>query len=357
MSDMTDDGMKRRFPWARAGFDIEGWVGAGACLIVGFLLGLIWSGLFFIGLVGAVVILAATRRARPVAPQDDGAVVSPVDGILHAVSFTEPPPELGMGNAAVMCVRIASPPWSSNPIQSPVTGNVSAAHHHAGRQGQVFAVDPDDDGLEWSCVAVESGGWTVGLKAIVGAFGPRMELDVEVGDVVRMGRPIGKRRLGGWCDVWLPAGVTLNVLPGQTLVGGETILSFVSTDTDRSAQTPQPPAESVSLETVGEVIAADAAGQAAPVSDRAGTPLDKPVERSVDKPVKRPVEKPVDAAEPQQQTETDPAGTSAASATGSAEPHQPGIPADEETLDEETAALFARLRREVGARGQEDGED
>ena len=39
-----------------------------------------------------------------------------------------------------------------------------------------------------------------------------------------MGRNIGTMRLGGWYDFYLPEGVTAKVIPGQTLIGSETVL-------------------------------------------------------------------------------------------------------------------------------------
>ena len=45
------------------------------------------------------------------------------------------------------------------------------------------------------------------------------------GDVVRLGRSFGTRRLGGWCEVYLPADIRTHVWAGQTLTGGETVIA------------------------------------------------------------------------------------------------------------------------------------
>jgi phosphatidylserine decarboxylase len=87
-----------------------------------------------------------------------------------------------------------------------------------------MAFRPDDEGLTRAYVSFESAGEQAGLALSTGGFGPRIELDVETGDVVRLGRAFGTRRLGGWCDLYLPASLNILVWPGQTLIGGETVI-------------------------------------------------------------------------------------------------------------------------------------
>ncbi|MEL7113008.1 MAG: hypothetical protein AAGK93_08740, partial [Pseudomonadota bacterium] len=54
--------------------------------------------------------------------------------------------------------------------------------------------------------------------------GPRLEVDKEAGDAVRLGRAIGTLRLGGWYDLYLPADIEVAPVVGQTLIGSETVL-------------------------------------------------------------------------------------------------------------------------------------
>jgi len=53
----------------------------------------------------------------------------------------------------------------------------------------------------------------------------------ETGDPVRAGRVVGKRRLGGWCDVYLDADARVLVRAGQTLIGAETMICRLVRDT------------------------------------------------------------------------------------------------------------------------------
>ena len=73
---MSDEDFSRKsFPWMRAGFDLEGYVGALAAWLVGILMGIVWGPLFWLGFFAAIVILFATDQRviaaapfKPVAP-------------------------------------------------------------------------------------------------------------------------------------------------------------------------------------------------------------------------------------------------------------------------------------------------
>ena len=46
-----------------------------------------------------------------------------------------------------------------------------------------------------------------------------------MGDQLNVGQQYGIIRFGSRVDVWLPATTTVQVLPGQTMIAGETILA------------------------------------------------------------------------------------------------------------------------------------
>lgn len=241
MADSDTDGVNTGRPaWARGGFDIEGWVAAVAAIVVGFLLGSLWSPLFIFGGVGAVIALAATRYARRTPPDEADVVLSPVDGVVHSIEATAVPQDLRLRADTALRIRISSSPASTNLVYAPVTGSVESLVHAPGNQTKVLASDPDDPELECASVTIKSGEVELGLAVIVGAFGPRLEMSVEAGDNVRSGRACGKRRLGGWCDIYLPVGTRTRVWPGQTLVGAETVLADLVAKDGFEAVTDEP---------------------------------------------------------------------------------------------------------------------
>ncbi len=250
--------------WRRGGFDLEGVLGALAALCMGALLGLVWSLLFWLGLAAAVVVLLATRRVDRTPSDAADLVLAPCDGVVAAVDHgATPPSELRIeGGAPVVRVRIASSPASPNPIWAPITGAVDAVIAEEGAPSTPIARRADADGLARRFLTFTGGGRTVGLGFAAGGLGPRFDLFVEPGDAVRAGRKIGVRRLGGWCDIYLPADAGDLPAPGRTLVGAETAVARLGA---------APPAKSTD---------APAAAAAAKPAKRRRKPSDETVEEA-----------------------------------------------------------------------------
>jgi len=113
---------------------------------------------------------------------------------------------------------------ATNPIYAVMNGEVTSVILEEPDTSVILASEPDIPGLATAHIAFESLGERVGCTVATGGFGPRLEIFSEIGDPVRAGRVVGKRRLGGWCDVYLDADARVLVRAGQTLIGGETML-------------------------------------------------------------------------------------------------------------------------------------
>lgn len=231
------DFSRERFPWLRGGFDLEGYVGALAALLVGILLGYVFSILFWLGFIAAVVILFATRTAERTPPEAAGLIVAPTDGIVVSVNGAAPPDELRLEGAEWTRVRVSIGPTQTNGIHAPMDGAIDHIIREIGDPAAFAAMKPDRPGLAVAFVSLQSGDRAVGMRFATGGLGPRLEIDAEAGDAVRLGRNIGTLRLGGWCDLYLPASVTVLPSPGQTLIGSETILGHF----DEAAKTAPAP--------------------------------------------------------------------------------------------------------------------
>lgn len=255
MTDHDTDLSQERLPWLRSGFALEGWVGALAAWLVGILLAIIWSPLFWIGFVGAILVLMATRTVRRAPPRDVDVIVSPVDGVVVSINSAAPPQELKLEGESWTRLRISSGPTSPVGVCAPIDGAVDHVVTELGDPAAFAATAPDRPGLSAAFVAFTSGSRAIGLKLATGGLGPRLEINSEPGDGVRVGRQIGLQRLGGWCDVYLPANTAIRAWPGQTLIAAETVLAKF-TDTPSGTAAEKPAAESVKSE---ESITAPAA--------------------------------------------------------------------------------------------------
>lgn len=238
MSDNSDFTLKR-FPWLRSGFDLEGYVGALAAWLVGLLLGALWSPLFWIGFIGAIVILFATRTAERTPPKSTDVLVTPVDGIVVDVARAIPPAELRLAGGDWTRVRISVGPTKTNGIYAPIDGELDHIILENGDPAAFAAMSVDRPGLAVAYVSLESGERATGMRLATGGLGPRLEVRAEAGDAVRLGRNIGTMRLGGWCEVYVPADVEIDVIEGQTLIGSETVLARFEERVSRTVFTPR----------------------------------------------------------------------------------------------------------------------
>lgn len=221
----TGDLSDKRFPWARSGFDLEGYVGALAAWLVGILLGILWSPLFWIGFIGAVIILFATRTAERTTPALNDGIVAPCDGIVVSVGGAAAPDELRLEGAGWTRVRISAGPMATNGVYASMAGEVDHIIRETGDPAAFYAAKPDKPGLAVAYVSFASGQQSSGYRLATGGLGPRLEIASEAGDAVRMGRNIGTMRLGGWCDLYVPNEANVEVVPGQSLIGAETVIA------------------------------------------------------------------------------------------------------------------------------------
>jgi phosphatidylserine decarboxylase len=221
---MTDEPDRRPMPWLTIGFDWEGLVAAGGSFLIALLLGWLWAPLFWFGFAAMVIALLGARWSHREPPDFVDGILAPCDGVVVSVMEGEAPFDIRLDQSHVTRVRIASAPTCTNKLYSPINGGLAALNIEPGDPAVPFATRPDEAGLASASLIFESQGEQVGVRFMTGGLGPRLEFDIAEGDVVRLGRVFGTRRLGGWCDLYLPAHAGALVWPGQTLVGGETVL-------------------------------------------------------------------------------------------------------------------------------------
>lgn len=222
---MSDEDFNRKsFPWMRAGFDLEGYVGALAAWLVGILMGIVWAPLFWLGFFAAIVILFATRTAERTSPEGEGLITAPTDGLVVSVGGATPPDELRLRGGDWTRVRISVGPTKTNGIHAPMDGAIDHVILETGDPAAFAAMKPDRPGLAVAYVSLESGARGIGMRFATGGLGPRLEIANESGDAVRLGRNIGTLRLGGWCDLYVPGNVQVLPRVGQTLICAETVV-------------------------------------------------------------------------------------------------------------------------------------
>lgn len=307
---MSEDFERQSLPWMSTGFDWEAVAAAAGAFLAALLLGWIWAPLFWIGFAAMVIALAAGRWARRTPPDLAYGVVAPCDGVVVSVGYGDAPAALRLKGESLVRVRIASSPVSTNKLYAPMAGGVEIVSLQQGEPGQPIASRPDEEGLTRAFITFDSQGEQAGVVLTTGGLGPRIELAVDHGDVVRLGRSFGTRRLGGWCDIFLPADIRTHVWAGQTLIGGETVIAHFRSSVAEDVE---------DADVVYSGAAAQAAKEATAVAGTDSAPADETANEALDELIED------DYPEP-----------------------------DEVSAPEDPAAIFARLREAARKHGEGD---
>ncbi|WP_084418749.1 phosphatidylserine decarboxylase [Henriciella litoralis] len=307
----------KTFPWRQSGFDLEGVVGFLLGWLLALLLGTIWSPLFWLAFVPGVMFLFATRTAERVTPDDPDVMVAPCDGVVVSIEEVDPPEEIKFAESSHR-IRISTSPFSANNIHAPVGGLIDAIFEKEGEAKAVAALNPDDEDLSQLFMTLAGEHSRVGIKVITGGLGPRLDVKSDAGDRVTAGKTIAIRRLGGWCDVFVPSDAAGSILvePGRTLIGGETFLWSIVSSASESLNAPDDTADSdpVAVSPAPEVIPAEVVEEDVPEAPLLPSKTDA----------------------------TDPVSPETVPPTIAEE-----APKEPRSGDEETASVFARLRREA----------
>ena len=205
------------------------------CAVATLLLFLIAPPLGWLGAVATAACAYFFRDPDRITPARPGIVVSGADGTVASVGPAAVPPELGLDEPSRTRVSVFLSVFDVHICRSPVTGRVARSIYVPG----VFLnaeLDKASEDNERRAFLIETPqGEKVGVVLIAGLVARRIVTFVGEGDSVLAGERIGLIRFGSRVDVYLPDGAVVLVSPGQTAVGGETVLADLVRPTMRGA--------------------------------------------------------------------------------------------------------------------------
>ena len=161
-------------------------------------------------------------------PVTDNLVISPADGRVLSTGIVEVPNGLDLPGGAWRRISIFMNVFDVHVNRSPVAGKVVATHYHKGAFLNASLDKASDENERQYLVIEMASGQQVGVVQIAGLVARRILFESAVGDYLSVGQQFGIIRFGSRVDVWLPAATPVLVLPGQTMVAGETILADLS---------------------------------------------------------------------------------------------------------------------------------
>jgi phosphatidylserine decarboxylase len=169
------------------------------------------------------------RDPERVIPNAAGAVVSPGDGKVTAVSIINPSADPQARISIFLNV------FNVHVNRSPIAGVIRDVRYQRGKFLNAMAPNSADEN-EQNIVTVEGEGRTVIFKQIAGLIARRIIFNLKVGDTVARGQRVGLIKFGSRVDVICDADAAIQVKPGDHVKGGATILALLPIQ--QSAATP-----------------------------------------------------------------------------------------------------------------------
>jgi phosphatidylserine decarboxylase len=180
------------------------------------------------GLLAAGACAGFFRHPPRVPPTRPGAVVAPADGLICVVDAAAPPAELDLGDAPLPRVSIFLSLLDAHVQRAPVSGEVIAVQHRAGRFGSADLAAASEDNERTSMRIRTADGAEIVVVQIAGLLARRVVCEAHAGDKLSIGDTYGLIRFGSRLDTYLPAGTEVLVTVGQRAVAGETVLAELS---------------------------------------------------------------------------------------------------------------------------------
>jgi phosphatidylserine decarboxylase len=207
-------------------------IAAALCLICALLA---WETLAWpLGLL-TICILAFFRDPQRVTPQSDRAIVAPADGLVTLIQQVQPPRELVVPDGAapalpdlpVTRISIFMSVFDVHVNRAPIGGTVRRVVYIPGKFVNAD-LDKASDENERQHIMIERGdGLAIGFTQIAGLVARRIVPFVKPGDMLAAGQRVGLIRFGSRVDVYLPAGTTPQIVMGQKIIAGETVLAVI----------------------------------------------------------------------------------------------------------------------------------
>lgn len=178
-----------------------------------------------IGLLGFGFVWYFFRNPKRIIPTEENIIVSPADGIVSAVDCIMPPANLGMPDKPVWRISIFLSVFNVHLQRIPAKGTVSNRVYIKGKFLNA-SLDKASEHNERNaiCMTLPNGQQLIVVQ-IAGLIARRIICNAVVENQYKTGDIYGLIRFGSRVDLYLPDGCMPNVQVGQTMIGGETIVS------------------------------------------------------------------------------------------------------------------------------------
>lgn len=208
----------------------EGWRFVGIFAAVTALLAIIWEPLGWFGLVLTVWCYYFFRDPDRVTPEIENVVVSPADGIVQMIAKVKAPEELDMGNQEFTRVSVFMSVFNVHVNRAPAQGKITKSVYVPGKFLNATLDKASKDNERQLLAMKTKNGKDLCFVQIAGLVARRIVCDAVPGQEYKAGERFGMIRFGSRLDVYLPKGVEPQVVLGQTMVAGESIIANLASE-------------------------------------------------------------------------------------------------------------------------------
>lgn len=204
----------------------EGWRFVAIFFVVSLILYWVSPGLGWAGFLLTAWCLYFFRNPPRVIPTRPDCFVSPADGIVVNIQEAVPPPEYDLGQSPLTRVSIFLSVFDVHLNRIPLGGSVVKRLYHKGKFFNA-SLDKASEHNERLALTIRHDKIKYGVVQIAGLIARRIRCDVKEGDTAATGDLYGLIRFGSRVDIWLPETARVQVLKGQRMIGGETVIAVV----------------------------------------------------------------------------------------------------------------------------------
>jgi phosphatidylserine decarboxylase len=210
----------------------EGYIFIAGFGIATLILGSFFGTLGWIGAIATVWCAYFFRDPVRLTPLDENLVVSPADGVVSAVGYFAPPPELGLGAEPMQRISIFMSVFDCHVNRVPVAGRVTKIAY---KPGLFLNADLDkaSENNERNGLVIETAAGRFGVVQIAGFIARRIVCFVRQGEVIGAGDRFGLIRFGSRVDVYIPGVARPVVTMGSKAIAGETVLAELRSSAPR----------------------------------------------------------------------------------------------------------------------------
>ena len=202
---------------AREGYPLI--LSSGALALVALTLG--WTLLGIILVLVTLAVAAFFRDPERIIPAGENLVLAPADGKVVSIA---PASEDGLFKGAATRISIFLSPLDVHINRMPVAGQIAEVNYKRGSFLAAYNAEASERNERNALKIINGASHSIGVVQIAGVLARRIVCRVKQGDKLARGARFGLIMFGSRTDTYLPKGCSVDVIEGQRVKGGETIL-------------------------------------------------------------------------------------------------------------------------------------